>query len=414
MATWLKDTFLDFFMGNDTPQSLPLPSTRAKRRASTDGRRPAKSKRYSAEAYRDAPYGTAKPSRSPPYVSNHRDSVRARRSLEDLRRNWPSDTNTQTEGLFAQLEGQLEYETGKPVRRLNLTGLGPEMEEEEEELLSLDGSDGIFSDDEEPGWLPKVTRNLSEESVGWERESKEHPSKIETYLTRASRQAGAHKVSTAAPIVPSASTTRRPSVAAKPAVPSSSRRPVAEEPWTTDATVPEIWSTKPNNRAREILQNHPLTAKQIIQREIQEPEYALRDAEIRDGLWKLMDLMERLTKPHFNFAMRNLSTRDGLLRKCFKSLSPQTAKIVGCVASGGPGGVAGWEKMFYNQDIRPTLVLAIMGNVLVEQVFQHIFFGGSKEQIDALAKMQEDHRDEDGKSHLEVRMNARMDEILTS
>jgi hypothetical protein len=163
-----------------------------------------------------------------------------------------------------------------------------------------------------------------------------------------------------------------------------------EEPenWNT-LTADEKWKVKPNRRARELQGD-----KDLIQKEIQEPEYALRYAEIRDGMWEVMAQMQRFSNSFFK--SERPVTVDA---KFFSTLAPETAKVIGCVASGGPGGVKGWHNLFIEDDKRRALVCAIMGNVLVEQVFQHMFFGGSAAQIETLTQIQADHRNADGKSY---------------
>ena len=187
----------------------------------------------------------------------------------------------------------------------------------------------------------------------------------------------------------------------KPITSSSKTAPKAtDSPWKHNITPTEMWSTRPNKRARDFLQLQPLRAKQAIQAEVQEPEYALRDVEIRDGMWHMMDLMERFSKQFFSGALpRN---EEQWLRTCFRQLSPETAKIIGCVASGGPGGTRGWEELFTAELSRRALVMAIVGNVLVQQVFQHIFFGGDKKSVAELAQLQDKHRGADGTSCLSL------------
>jgi hypothetical protein len=78
-------------------------------------------------------------------------------------------------------------------------------------------------------------------------------------------------------------------------------------------------------------------------------------------------------------------------------MSEKTVKVIGCVASGGPEGEQGWRDLFYDQEKRQALVCAIIGNVIVEQVLQHIFFGGESEHTRIVAKLQERYQNEDGK-----------------
>ncbi len=129
----------------------------------------------------------------------------------------------------------------------------------------------------------------------------------------------------------------------------------------------------------------------VILGKLKEPAYACRDIEIRDGIMKLMHQIEHFAKP-FAFTVDDETT----LRPIFEKLAPETVKIIGCVASGGPAGARGWEDFFRNSEKRQALICAIIGNVLVEQVFQHLFFGGTKDQIEQIARIQEDHSHEDG------------------
>lgn len=368
MASWLKDTFMDFFMGSEWSESPPAPQS--KRKAGGDGRGRARAKRHSDEAYRNAPYGTPGPSR--PRRQRHKqpkeslEVIRARRSLEDLARHLPSDPNPVVQNALERLQSHLgvDAEPHKPIGKLTLTGRPQSLEE----LTSSIGSDVASPEEEvDATWEP----------MEYVQPALEQPRYVQTPNERAN--------------IPRKT---KPANTTKPSA-SSQSVPPTDEPWKRGITTDEMWATRPNKRAREILKERPLRAKQFIQAEVQEPEYALRDVEIRDGLWHMMDLMERLTKKFFvgNTSLRN---RETSLRECFKQLTPETAKIIGCSASGGPGGSRGWENLFLHDLSRRALVMAIIGNVLVEQVFQHIFFGGIVKHIAQLTQLQEKHRNADG------------------
>lgn len=182
---------------------------------------------------------------------------------------------------------------------------------------------------------------------------------------------------------------------AKPAVkPSSPKVPARRESANipTSTTVKAQWADKPNTRAREILKKE-LYAPAALLDDLKEPEYAFRDVETRDGVWQMMDQIEAFAKEHFSFELKD-KTR---LRAAFENMPKETVKIIGCVASGGPAGASGWEDLFLDSDKRQALVCAIVGNVIVEQVFQHMFFGGTEEQIKEVSYIQYTHRNHDGK-----------------
>ncbi|KAH8728458.1 hypothetical protein GQ44DRAFT_647100 [Phaeosphaeriaceae sp. PMI808] len=107
-----------------------------------------------------------------------------------------------------------------------------------------------------------------------------------------------------------------------------------------------------------------------------------------------MDQIERLTKTSFAFEVVPSGTT--LPQRFFKQFSAETVKVIGCLASGGPGGVQGWHDLFLDVPKRQALVCAIISNVLVEQVFQHIFFGGIAKHVKNLTMLQEQHCNEDG------------------
>ncbi|KAJ4292716.1 hypothetical protein N0V90_009379 [Kalmusia sp. IMI 367209] len=151
------------------------------------------------------------------------------------------------------------------------------------------------------------------------------------------------------------------------------------------------WENDPNRLANHIAatRNLPLNSVQL---ETQEPLYAIRDVEIRDIVWQLRDQMERLADEFFNFNFRDKKA----LTNAFKKLDPATVLIIGCVASGGPGGEEGWRELFYDTQKRRALVCAIIGNVLVEQIFKHPLIGGTSGVLKQLEKIQDKLKDEDG------------------
>lgn len=151
------------------------------------------------------------------------------------------------------------------------------------------------------------------------------------------------------------------------------------------------WTEKPNTRARELLKNDFHSPAAILD-DLKEPEYVCRDIEIRDGVHQMMDQIEALAREHFSFELKD-KTR---LRAAFESMPEETVKIIGHVASSGPTDTSDYQDLFIDSDKRQALICAIIGNVLVEQVFQHIFFGGTQEQTSQLALIQHTNRNNNG------------------
>ncbi|RMZ67325.1 endoribonuclease l-psp [Pyrenophora seminiperda CCB06] len=156
----------------------------------------------------------------------------------------------------------------------------------------------------------------------------------------------------------------------------------------------QIWLTDPNLRARVLNDKNKIIA------ELAEPEYTCRDAEIRDAIWQIMGQIEQFAKQHFSGKVSNTYTggmpAGTVSARFYQKLGHDTAKVINCTCSGGPSGVYGWHDLFLNDQKRRALVCAIIGKVLTEQVFQHMFFGGSEENLQQLAALQEKYRDHDG------------------
>ncbi|KAF2713679.1 hypothetical protein K504DRAFT_144244 [Pleomassaria siparia CBS 279.74] len=151
----------------------------------------------------------------------------------------------------------------------------------------------------------------------------------------------------------------------------------------------------PNTHAKRLVKDlGDNEAKAHIKDDLKEPDYAFMDVEIRDGVWSIMDKLEAFARAFFSEEVCKIET--GSLESVFEGLSPETVKIIGCVASGGPSSEAGWHKLFLEDQKRQALVIAIIGNVLVEQVFQHGFFGGSEGQQQEINNIQKRLRNTDG------------------
>jgi hypothetical protein len=159
------------------------------------------------------------------------------------------------------------------------------------------------------------------------------------------------------------------------------------------------WADEPNVRARRIvkLTSSLEEAAERIKVELTEPEYAFRDVEIRDTMWQIMDETERFARHFFS---EDVPHDKDELEVVFEELEPETVKIIGCVASGGPGGRDGWRDLFWDVQKRRALVCAIIGNVFSEQVFQHACFGASEKLLKELKDIQERMQDEDSKYSL--------------
>jgi hypothetical protein len=171
---------------------------------------------------------------------------------------------------------------------------------------------------------------------------------------------------------------------------------------STSTMVTTAWDTTPNKKARSVLKANASDvekAGKAIKQDttLAEPEYAFRDVEIRDALWDIMTKMQDFAGKYFGFNFEDNARNRKKLTAAFQTMTPETVMIIRCIGSGGPGGQDGWRDLFFNKEKRKALVCGIIGKLFVQQVYQHSFFGSSIIDETELARLQKQHQDEDGK-----------------
>jgi hypothetical protein len=190
---------------------------------------------------------------------------------------------------------------------------------------------------------------------------------------------------------------------------SSNRMSSHPTAWST-LSPSQKWSADPNLHARQLHSNPQLILAQLPN----EPAYAFHDTELRDAIWALMHKIEDFARTFFPQQRRGahapspLRDDDGgnnngndrvdvvLDERFYSGLSPETTRVIACVASGGLGGVSGWHDVFMNREKMQALVCGIIGNVVSEQVLKHGFFGGTEEGVQRVREVEKDMRDSDG------------------
>ncbi|KAF2853616.1 hypothetical protein T440DRAFT_444636 [Plenodomus tracheiphilus IPT5] len=177
------------------------------------------------------------------------------------------------------------------------------------------------------------------------------------------------------------------------APPRFSQRPPSTAPPANHRTI-----ATPSQSLASILSTlRRATARKSIPSRLSAPHYTTTDIEIRDSLWQIMDLMQRFSRQYFSgHVALPLGTNDSIPPAAYAKMSMETARVIGCVASGGPGGAAGWHELFVEEGKRKAVVCAVVGNVLVEQVFGHGFFGGREGDVQGVAELQGELREFDG------------------
>lgn len=345
MTSWIKDTVLDALGFS----SLPAPTTSPKRKASDEHRGRTKRARYDAEAYRNAPYGSSDDSAC---------------HVNDKYLPTGSKTKTKTPSV-------------KPTANL------PDISEEE--------SDGPI--------VPEKARKASQTFTP--------KPQTGSFTVKSPVPNGANKRSIATPKTKGTTPLKpitsppKPKSTTTESLPKRTRvtlSPGAEAlNWSNIMSPSAKWSSSPSKRALELALPTTINdAKRAILKELQEPEYTCRYVEIRDGLWAIMDSLEQFSAESFTFDV-DVNATGRLSETFFKQFSAESAKVIGCVASGGPAGVQGWHDLFVDGTKRRAVVMAVVGNVLVEQVFGHLLFGGTTDQVTLVNGLQQEFRDEDGK-----------------
>jgi hypothetical protein len=340
MPFWSKDTLLEA-IGFGPETSSPPPTMDRKRRTSEDVGRLSKARRHKDEAHRSTPYGI--------YYSPREIRASVNPTAED---------------------------TQQLPRRVSTSETHTRVDEDEgcDSVLSFDiqlSADFVSNDEDEDALDSSPPKHDSVHQI---------PSTLRPQ-TRNIRMPKA---------------VSRKHIAIGPVPKLAAQTPVAQKPTSPKkkpATKKDTEVDSPNQLAHALALRSRGSVKPI-QREFHEPEYAFRDAEIRGGMWSIQDMLEDFSNLLFAFT----ASRDALTPQFSARFSPETAKVIGCVASGGPGGVRGWHTIFLNVQPRRALVMAIVGNVLVEQVFQHMFFGGIAKHVREVTELQEKYQKEDGKS----------------
>ncbi|KAF9729093.1 hypothetical protein PMIN01_12783 [Paraphaeosphaeria minitans] len=172
-------------------------------------------------------------------------------------------------------------------------------------------------------------------------------------------------------------------------------KPVAEPVIEPPDYIKE-WTDAPYDRLRTICEDYPTSYLAQVQKELQEPMYAIRDVEVRDMMWQLQDGIEEVAalfqatiQPLLNTEMSKNLTR------IYADQTLPTSRVLRGVAGKDWTDEEGWHDIFASDRKRRALVCGIIGNVLTEQVFKHPFFGGDVRNIDALFDLQRDLRAED-------------------
>lgn len=83
------------------------------------------------------------------------------------------------------------------------------------------------------------------------------------------------------------------------------------------------------------------------------------------------------------------------LTRIYKEPDVSTQRVLEWVAGRRWAEDAAWHELFDNKDKRQAVVLGVLGNVLVEQVLKHPFFGGDSHIIHAIYNSTEELREED-------------------
>lgn len=85
-----------------------------------------------------------------------------------------------------------------------------------------------------------------------------------------------------------------------------------------------------------------------------------------------------------------------LLDKFLVQENERLIRYIGCLAMGGPTGVAGWNTLLGDTTCRQALVLGIIGRSLKENVFSELYFGGGETLSNTLREQEQKQTHQDG------------------
>ncbi|PVI08306.1 hypothetical protein DM02DRAFT_670 [Periconia macrospinosa] len=194
-------------------------------------------------------------------------------------------------------------------------------------------------------------------------------------------------------------------VAAQPPVAAAARPPRAA---AAKPKKPTVFNTQHYKRARQEVKENPDNARWAVTDIVNEPAYAFTDIELSDAIKHLKNLMLRFVERNIKFA----PGKNNDLEKVFSGLTPETTRLIGYIASGGPEGEYGWKRFFlHNQDEMydedggenkkgQALALGIIGKVIAEQVWGHACFGADTSILNDIQDIEKRLKDFDGEFSL--------------
>lgn len=113
--------------------------------------------------------------------------------------------------------------------------------------------------------------------------------------------------------------------------------------------------------------------------------------DLYDGVHELQEKIEELARSFTGGKVDSQAfTKEDWLLDLDENMSPELQRYVGFLAVGGPCGVAGWEEVFLNTELRVALVAAIVWKALKEHVFEALWFGASRRVNQELEELEID------------------------
>ena len=83
------------------------------------------------------------------------------------------------------------------------------------------------------------------------------------------------------------------------------------------------------------------------------------------------------------------------LRALDAGLSEEARTYIGCIATGGPCGLAGWEEILLDLELRKALVAGMIWKALKEHVFESLWFGAEPHRTKEMEDLEYDMKGTD-------------------
>lgn len=181
----------------------------------------------------------------------------------------------------------------------------------------------------------------------------------------------------------------------------------SQQIWNEESTTPRRAQSTAGQRYRPITeaykQEHPYSSFPYSRCSLWERELAGRtleaqkDTEVCRRVHKLRAQIEDFAWAYTSLVTKS-SRRPSVEILCGDISNAKLVRYIGFLAQGGANGLESWRELLTDGDCMIALIVGIIGMALKEHVFAALWFGGTPAQIQELEQLEEEEKEDDGKS----------------